>query len=228
MVAPGRGSAAHRGRRGERSPGWGRCPRRLAATVAAGSEEASGWSPRPGQGRGEAVPGSRRRVRRPSRAPRRQARSLRSGAGSLSAASSRFFFRPRPNRDGSSRFGSPPRFSESSGMVRIVPRMDASHAAFRTPVSAVAVGPTRDMQLSREWPVGRASAPCVTFACAWKAAVVRRPPGPGKPTAGPARGGSGSPVFPSVGLTGFEPAASSSRTRRATKLRHSPKARRVY
>ena len=43
-------------------------------------------------------------------------------------------------------------------------------------------------------------------------------------TAGPARSGSGSLVCPSVGLTGFEPAASSSRTRRATKLRHSPKA----
>jgi hypothetical protein len=31
-----------------------------------------------------------------------------------------------------------------------------------------------------------------------------------------------------VGLTGFEPAASSSRTKRATKLRHSPKAWEVY
>ena len=31
-----------------------------------------------------------------------------------------------------------------------------------------------------------------------------------------------------VGLTGFEPAASSSRTTRATKLRHSPRAERVY
>src|SRR6478735_6252195 len=36
---------------------------------------------------------------------------------------------------------------------------------------------------------------------------------------GPQRWGPGAPV---VGLTGFEPAASSSRTRRATKLRHSP------
>ena len=33
------------------------------------------------------------------------------------------------------------------------------------------------------------------------------------------------PDYHSVGLTGFEPAASSSRTRRATKLRHSPRAK---
>ena len=33
---------------------------------------------------------------------------------------------------------------------------------------------------------------------------------------------NGVPRHHTVGLTGFEPAASSSRTRRATKLRHSP------
>ncbi len=35
----------------------------------------------------------------------------------------------------------------------------------------------------------------------------------------------GSNIVPLVGLTGFEPAASSSRTTRATKLRHSPRKR---
>jgi hypothetical protein len=34
-------------------------------------------------------------------------------------------------------------------------------------------------------------------------------------------------VFQSVGVAGFEPTASSSRTKRATKLRHTPDGRRI-
>ena len=52
--------------------------------------------------------------------------------------------------------------------------------------------------------------------------VVRRPPSTQLP-AHTTKAGSFDPAFVNVlGVTGFEPAASSSRTKRATKLRHTP------
>ena len=53
------------------------------------------------------------------------------------------------------------------------------------------------------------------------AGIPAEGPGPGSCSPVPANGAGGELA---VGVTGFEPATSSSRTKRATKLRHTPRA----